>query len=44
VSSIVIGELTGIRNGNPHGRQGNAILNNYWSHRHIADRLKWGRR
>jgi putative transposase len=41
VSSIVIGELTGIRNGNPHGRQGNAMVHNYWSHKHIADRLRW---
>jgi putative transposase len=41
VSSIVIGELTGIRNGNPHGGQGNAMVHNYWSHKHIADRLKW---
>jgi len=41
VSSIVIGELTGIRNGNAHRRQGNAMVHNYWSHKHIADRLKW---
>jgi putative transposase len=41
VSTIVIGELTGIRNGNVHGRQGNAMVHNYWSHKHIADRLRW---
>jgi putative transposase len=41
VSTIVIGELTGIRNGNAHGRQGNAMVHNYWSHKHVADRLKW---
>ena len=41
VSTIVIGELTGIRNGNVHGRQGNAMVHNYWSHKHVADRLKW---
>ena len=27
------------RRGN--SRQGNAMLHNYWSHKHIADRLKW---
>ncbi|MGB9024031.1 MAG: transposase [Candidatus Bathyarchaeia archaeon] len=41
VSSIVIGELTGIRNNNNHGRQGNAMVHNYWSHKYVADRLKW---
>jgi len=41
VSSIVIGELTDIRNGNVHGRQGNMMVHNYWSHKHVADRLRW---
>ena len=41
VSSIVIGELTGIRENNNHGRQGNAMVHNYWSHKHVADRLRW---
>ena len=41
VSTVVIGELTGIRNGNTHGRQGNAMVHNYWSHKYVADRLKW---
>jgi putative transposase len=41
VSTIVIGELTGIRNSNAHGRQANAMVHNYWSHKHIADRLRW---
>jgi putative transposase len=41
VSTIVIGELTGIRNGNPHDRQGNAMVHNYWSHKYVADRLRW---
>jgi putative transposase len=41
VSTIVIGELTGIRNGNVHGRQGNAMIHNYWSQKHVADRLTW---
>lgn len=40
VSTIVIGELTGIRNGNSHGRQGNAMVHNYWSHKYVADRLR----
>jgi putative transposase len=41
VSSIVIGELTGIRNNSDHGRKGNAMVHNYWSHKHVADRLRW---
>jgi len=41
VSTIVIGELTGIRNNSDHGRQGNAMVHNYWSHKHVADRLGW---
>jgi putative transposase len=41
VSTIVIGELTGIRNGSSHGRQANAMVHNYWSHKHVADRLRW---
>ena len=39
-STVVIGELTGIRNNNNHGRQGNAMVHNYWSHKYVADRLK----
>jgi transposase len=41
VSTIVIGELTGTRSGSSHGRQGNAMVHNCWSHKHVADRLKW---
>jgi putative transposase len=41
VSTIVIGELTGIRDGNTHSRQANSMVHNYWSHKHVADRLKW---
>jgi len=42
VSMIVIGELTGIRCDNSkHGRQGNAMVHNYWSHKYVADRLRW---
>jgi putative transposase len=41
VSTITIVELTGIRNGNGHGKQGNAMIHNYWSHKHVADRLRW---
>jgi len=40
VSNIIIGELTGIRINN-HRRQGNAMIHNYWSHKHVADRLRW---
>jgi len=41
VSRIIIGEFTGIRINNEHGRQGNTMVHNYWSHKHLADRLKW---
>jgi putative transposase len=41
VSTIVIGELTGIRSNSDHGRQGNAMVHNYWSHKYVADRLRW---
>jgi len=42
VSTIVIGELTGIRcDNNKHCTQGNAMVHNYWSHKYVADRLRW---
>jgi len=42
VSRIIIGELGGIRNGNDdHGRQVKAMIRNYWSQKHVADRLTW---
>jgi putative transposase len=41
MSTIVIGELTGIRENSQHGRQGNAMVHNYWSHKYVADRLRW---
>jgi len=42
VSTVIIGELTGIRSDNSkHGRQVNAMIHNYWSHKYVADRLRW---
>ena len=42
VSRIIIGELTGIRSDNSkHGRHGNAMVHNYWSHKYVADTLTW---
>jgi len=42
VSRIMIRELARIRNGNDHhGRQVNAMIHNYWSQKHVADRLTW---
>jgi putative transposase len=41
VSTIVIGELTGIRESSRQGRQGNAMVHNYWSHKYVVDRLRW---
>ena len=40
-ASTIIGELTGIRSNNYQGRHGNAMVHNYWSHKHVADRLRW---
>jgi putative transposase len=41
VSTIVIGELTGIRDKSQYGRQGNAMVHNYWSHKYVSGRLRW---
>jgi len=41
VSTVIIGELTGIRENSQHGRQGNTMVHNYWSHKHVTDRLRW---
>jgi putative transposase len=41
VSTIVIGELTGIRMNGNHGRQSNSMVHNFWSHKHVTDRLRW---
>ena len=41
MSTIVIGELTGIRESSRQGRQGNAMVHNYWSHKYVVDRLRW---
>ena len=51
VSTVVIGELTGIRSNSDHGRRGNAMVHNYWSHKHvqynmpklIAELMRWRR-
>jgi putative transposase len=40
VSTIVIGEFTGIRSNSNHGRHSNSMVHNYWSHKHVADRLR----
>jgi len=39
--SNLIGELTCILTSNQHGRRGNAMVHNYWSDKHVADRLRW---
>ncbi len=42
VSTIVFGELTGIRdNTTKCGRQCNSMVHNFWSHKHVTDRLRW---
>ncbi len=40
VSKIVIGDLTGIRDGNDKGKKSNAIIHNFWSFNYIIQRLK----
>jgi len=41
VSEIVAGNLTGIRDNGSMGRKTNAMVNNFWSHKYITDRLKY---
>ncbi len=41
VSKIVIGDLTGIRDGNDKGKKSNAIIHNFWSFNYIIQRLKY---
>lgn len=41
VRKIIAGDLTGIRdNGDSMGRKSNAMVHNFWSHRHLTERLK----
>jgi len=41
-SKIVMGDLTNILlNGEEHSRQANAMTHNFWSHRHLAQRIRW---
>jgi putative transposase len=42
VSRIVLGNLNNILlNGEEHSRQTNAMIHNFWSHRYLADRIRW---
>jgi putative transposase len=40
VSKIVIGSLTGIREGNDKGKKSNSMIHNFWSFKYIIQRLK----
>lgn len=40
VSEIIAGDLTGIRDNGSKGAKTNAMVNNFWSHRYITDRLQ----
>jgi len=40
VSKIVIGSLTGIREGNDQGKKSNAMIHNFWSFNYLVQRLK----
>ncbi|MCX6659386.1 MAG: zinc ribbon domain-containing protein, partial [Candidatus Bathyarchaeota archaeon] len=40
VSKIVIGNLTGIREGNDNGKKSNSMIHNFWSFNYIIQRLK----
>jgi len=41
VSKIVIGNLTGIRDGNDKGKKSNTIIHNFWSFKYIIQRLRY---
>jgi len=42
VSKIVMGDLNGILlNGGEHSRQTNTMTHNFWSHKYLADRIRW---
>lgn len=41
VSEVIVGDLTGIRNNDSKGRKVNTMINNFWSHKYIADRLNY---
>jgi len=42
VPKIVLGDLSNIRlNNREHGRQTNAVVHNFWSHKHLADRIRY---
>jgi putative transposase len=40
VSKIIIGDLTGIREGNDQGKKSNAMIHNFWSFNYLVQRLK----
>jgi putative transposase len=40
VSKIVIGSLTGIREGNDQGKKSNAMIHSFWSFNYLVQRLK----
>ncbi len=40
VSKIMIGDLTGIRDGNDKGKKSNSMIHNFWSFNYIIQRLK----
>jgi len=41
VSEIYAGDLTGIRNNGSKGCKTNTMINNFWSHKYLIDRLMW---
>ena len=40
ISKIIIGDLTGIRDGNDKGKKSNSMIHNFWSFNYIVQRLK----
>jgi len=41
VDEIVAGDLTGICGNGSMGRKTNSMVNNFWSHKYVTDRLRW---
>ena len=40
VSEIVVGDLTGIRNNASKGTKTNTMINNFWGHRYLTERIQ----
>lgn len=41
VETIIVGDLTGIRDTTNFNRKTNSMIHNFWSHKYLVDRLRW---